>query len=183
LIRDTSVYEGVHITLDATAVLPNQTTYHWSGQSTAGDFTINSTNIHNPIRENVPPGEYTVILRDSAGCERPFTVNITLKPDDIFSEPTLVMPNVFTPNGIGDNNFFKPIQVSNVFDFHLRIYNRWGRQVSEFSKRGEMDLSWEGWDGRSGSSEVAEGVYFWVVKYKDLRGRNRQARGTVTLLR
>jgi hypothetical protein len=58
------------------------------------------------------------------------------------------------------------------------IYNRWGRVVHEF--RGDPDdPTWKGWDG--GNSP--EGVYFWVVKFDDILGKNHERRGTVTLLR
>ena len=168
LVRDTGVCERITVTLDATAELPNRTTYHWS---------VDSTRITDPVRI-VSVGNYTVRLRDSAGCERTFTVNVR----DENCDPSISMPNVFTPNNDGVNYFFRPITLEKVRNFRLRIYNRWGREVYDFSGDPD-DPSWQGWNGNNGNVQAPEGVYFWVVKYDDLFDRQHQLRGTVTLLR
>ena len=169
--NDTSVCDRIHVVLDATAEIPNLTTYHWSGPN------IDTTNISNPVR-TVFPGTYRVMLRDSAGCERIFTINVREESCD----PQLEMPNVFTPNNDGVNDFFRPIVLDKINDFSMRIYSRWGRMVYEFSGD-PMDQAWQGWDGRNGGSNAPEGVYFWAVRYTDLYGRTHRMQGAVTLLR
>jgi len=176
--RDTAVCDNIYITLDATAELPNLTTYHWQG------LRIDTVNIHNPIRD-VLPGTYTVTLRDSAGCEREFTIDIRVERCD----DTIVMPNVFTPNNDGHNDFFRPSHAHRVYNFEMRVYNRQGRLVYEFEFRGEFptEQEWQGWNGRIGGTEsgteAPTGTYFWAVRYNDIWGRIRREQGTVTLLR
>jgi gliding motility-associated-like protein len=175
LIEDTSVCKR-EIRLNATAEwLTGETTYHWE---TSSDFNIRPNDTTDPKR-TIPSGTYgnfTVILRDSAGCERPFSISII---DNCLTEekPTVVMPNVFTPNGDGFNDVFEPKSFSdNLKNFRIRIYNRWGREVHKFD--GDIE-KWNGWDGHN----TPEGVYFWVIRFDDLFDRNYQTKGTVTLLR
>ncbi|MDR1951571.1 MAG: gliding motility-associated C-terminal domain-containing protein, partial [Bacteroidales bacterium] len=171
LISDTAVRKNVRVELDASAEenAGTPTTYHWS---------VDTTKIHDPIRV-VPIGTYTVVLRDSAGCERTFPVNITEITDEDCDKSDINMPNVFTPNDDGINDYFKPISVTgDVHNFRMWIYNRWGRSVFDFNGDPTNDL-WKGWDG----GNAPEGVYFWVIKYDDACNKSRQKRGTVTLLR
>jgi len=171
LITDTGVCDRVSVTLNAIVELWNQTTYHWRGPN------VDTTDIHNPVR-TVLPGNFTVTLRDSAGCEREFPVNVRVED----CEPSLDMPNVFTPNGDNVNDYFRAIAVNRVYNFHLRIYNRQGRMVYEFEGDPD-DPSWRGWGPSTGAENAPVGTYFWTVRYNDIWGRIRREQGTVTLLR
>jgi len=178
LILDTVVCYRDHVLLNAIAEVSNLTTYHWRG------LNVDTMDIHNPIR-TVLPGSFTVMLRDSAGCEREFSVNVTVENCD----PALEIPNVFTPNNDNVNDFFRPTQVNRVYNFHLRIYNRQGRMVYEFGPVADFpdEQEWQGWNGRIGGAEsgteAPTGTYFWAVRYNDTWGRIRREQGTVTLLR
>jgi len=67
--------------------------------------------------------------------------------------PTITIPNVFSPNGDGVNDFFV-IRNLQLYDFRpLVIYNRWGNVVYQ-SEQYNND-----WDGRG----VPDGVYYGVV--------------------
>ena len=173
LISDTAVCDRISVTLNAIAEVSNRTTYHWRG------FNVDTTDIHNPVR-TVLPGSFTVMLRDSAGCEREFSVNVRVEN----CEPSLEMPNVFTPNNDGRNDYFRPMTNHRVYNFQLRVYNRAGRLVYEFDGDPD-DPSWRGWNGkmRGTGTEVPTGTYFWAVRYNDIWGRIRREQGTVTLLR
>ncbi len=87
------------------------------------------------------------------------------------------MPNIFTPNQDGDNESFRPLIMTGTFDLEMEIYNRWGQLL--FEKQG-LNSSW---DGRLAGEEVAEGVYYYVVRSKDARGRWYEDQGMLTLLR
>ena len=181
LISDTLVCNrGIRVSLNATAEIENLTTYEWSGPGI--------TDTLNPIQivyvgNFTGTGNFTVILRDSAGCEREFPIEVRTE----ICDPSLEMPNVFTPNNDGVNDFFMPTVFHRVYNFHLRIYNRAGRMVYEFEVRGDFpsEQEWPGWNGRIGGtgSEAPEGVYFWAVRYDDIWGRRHREQGTVTLLR
>jgi gliding motility-associated-like protein len=68
-------------------------------------------------------------------------------------EPGIIeMPNVFSPNGDGQNDRFIPL-LYNGTPAVLEIYNRWGQQV--FSTRALA----QGWSG----ADVPDGTYYYVV--------------------
>jgi gliding motility-associated-like protein len=69
------------------------------------------------------------------------------------------LPNVFSPNGDGVNDYYSAINPLNyVKRLELKIYNRWGELVYHTS-----DYSFE-WDGRSQSTnnQIAAGVYYYI---------------------
>lgn len=75
----------------------------------------------------------------------------------------LFAPNVFTP-GSGDLNdqWYVHIDGIDIYNFHLRIFNRWGEVVWE-----SYDPS-KAWDGAYGDQGIVEsGVYVWVIETKD----------------
>jgi gliding motility-associated-like protein len=84
----------------------------------------------------------------------------------------VVIPNIFTPNGDGQNDTFIIDGLQNVEGAVMKIYNRWGRKVFE-SENYKND-----WDG----GDFADGVYFFILTLPD----NIEAgpfNGSVTLLR
>ncbi|MDR0437586.1 MAG: gliding motility-associated C-terminal domain-containing protein [Bacteroidales bacterium] len=173
LLQDTSACRGETIRLDATVPSFPLTKYHWE------DDTTNT----NPVRIVRVEGSlsYTVVLTDIAGCQREFTANIS----EINCTPQIKehIPNIFTPNGDGINDVFiliNPSQLKEqINDFHLRIFNRWNREVFRF----DGDPTEVKWDGRNGGSDVPDGTYFWVIKVRNKLGRSYEERGTVTILR
>ena len=106
------------------------------------------------------------------GC----TSRDSIKVDGEDCSTRLEMPNVFTPNGDGSNDFFMPFILENVVNFELLIYNRWGGLVYE-------GASLEGWDGKFNGEPVADGVYFWIANYSGLDNQNKVLKGDVTLVR
>ena len=89
-----------------------------------------------------------------------------------FPDPVLEMPNVFTPNGDRYNPFFVPLRFENALAAHLKIFNRWGKEV--FS----TDDVEAGWDG-NGSSP---GVYYWLLTYEGLNGKTGSLKGWVMMM-
>lgn len=70
----------------------------------------------------------------------------------------LFIPDGFSPNGDGVNDFFEIIGISNIPENILEIYNRWGALVYS-SEDYQND-----WDGIYNGNELPEGVYFYVFK-------------------
>lgn len=80
--------------------------------------------------------------------------------------PQLKLPNVFSPNGDGRNDFFLPVtnpQARDIKFINIKIFNRWGNMVYE--NKNTEEFLFEGWDGRDRetSQPVSEGVYFYVA--------------------
>ena len=76
---------------------------------------------------------------------------------------TIEIPNVFTPNGDGQNDQFVVSVAGKLFEcIEMRVYNRWG-QVLFISTGNNLT-----WDGRNMSGEKApQGSYFYTIKIKE----------------
>ncbi|WP_317046676.1 gliding motility-associated C-terminal domain-containing protein [Spirosoma pollinicola] len=71
--------------------------------------------------------------------------------------PSLVLPNVFTPNGDGKNDVFAPLKCPRFVErIEFVVYNRWGAKLYEGSG---PTLAW---DGRSSDgAELPTGLYYY----------------------
>jgi gliding motility-associated-like protein len=88
------------------------------------------------------------------------------------------LPNVFTPNGDGINDFWG-VEASQFREFDLFVYNRAGIEV--FSTSSGSNKLWLGKDNNG--QDVPEGTYFYRLKGFDLVGREYNKVGNVTLIR
>lgn len=91
--------------------------------------------------------------------------------------PEFSMPNVFTPNGDGVNDIFKPIKFKGMKEGKMIILNRWGNTVFETN-----DIT-NGWDGTHNSTPCTEGVYYWKVVFTDIFEETKTEHGFFTLIR
>ena len=89
------------------------------------------------------------------------------------------VPNVFTPNGDGNNDVFF-LKVANLTEINAVILDRWGNKVYETtSATGNI-----AWDGKNfGGKECASGVYFYIIKATGKDGKEYEAKGNVSLFR
>ena len=99
----------------------------------------------------------------------------------------LKVPNVFTPNDDGINDFFVPEKQSLRF-LNLQVFAKGGHRVYNYEGDGEDLLTWQGWDGKINNSErqAGPGAYFYVMRavgYDDVSYKGREYRGTVYLYR
>jgi gliding motility-associated-like protein len=97
-------------------------------------------------------GEYPVVLtiKDAKGCIDSTSMLIRIIEG-------IKIPNVFTPNGDGVNDFFR-IANSGLSNYTIRIFNRWGNLVFETTAPEIV------WDGRTPSgAEVLPGTYYYIL--------------------
>ncbi|MFO7615740.1 MAG: gliding motility-associated C-terminal domain-containing protein [Bacteroidales bacterium] len=73
----------------------------------------------------------------------------------------LEIPNVFTPNGDGFNDFFQ-VKALSLRTFKGLIFNRWGRVLYEWDDPRDPEKGWNGKDQNTGR-EVPVGTYFYVI--------------------
>ena len=85
------------------------------------------------------------------------------------------MPNVFTPNNDGINDFFAVPLSYNITSFV--IINRWGNIMYEWT---EGEKKWDGYD--QNGNEALEGVYYYIVEILNCN-ENNQIQGFLTLIR
>jgi gliding motility-associated-like protein len=85
------------------------------------------------------------------------------------------LPNIFTPNNEGINDFFVPIKAENIEIEKVVIQNRWGQTVFESNE--------VNWDGNFQGNPTPDGTYFYIVTYKDRNEKMKSKSGTITLKR
>jgi gliding motility-associated-like protein len=88
----------------------------------------------------------------------------------------LTLPNVFTPDGDGINDYWQPFVIGNFDEFEILVYNRWGTMVYTTDNPAFM------WDGKNtGGNLVSDGVYYYIAKTK-YEDKLQDFSGTVTVL-
>lgn len=70
-----------------------------------------------------------------------------------------ILPNVFTPNGDGKNDFFT-VKGEDIFEYHIEIYNRWGQIVFN-----SYDMN-SPWDGSANGKKVSPDTYYYIIFHK-----------------
>ncbi|MFL2585924.1 MAG: lectin-like domain-containing protein [Parvicellaceae bacterium] len=114
----------------------------------------------------------TLNVEDQYGCTNSVTVTGTsLSFNDYFS---IYKPNVFTPNGDGENDEFIIDVPGKLYECtDLVIYNRWG-QIQFISTGNNIR-----WDGRNNVGQISpNGTYFYTLTIK-----NKEYGGSLNLYR
>ena len=131
--------------------------YQWTAPNGS---PINGNSLNFTTNFNIQTeGSYpiTLIVENQSGCIDSITKYVNVKID-----PTIYIPNTFTPDGDAFNNSW--IYYLNGYDiekFTMRIFNRWGEIVWE-SKDPSIY-----WDGTYGGNLVQSGTYTWTLNVKD----------------
>jgi len=154
------------------------TSYQWDmGDGYTFSTTTNTAFIH--LYSNKDTGTYTVwlIVENTYGCVDSIAVDITIK--EAF---TIFLPNAFTPNGDGLNEYFIPKGIgfeASVKNYKFYIYNRWGDIIFETS-----DIK-RGWDGTGNNKDkiAQEDVYIWLISVEESNSKKHQYIGHVSLLK
>jgi PKD repeat protein len=128
-------------------------------------------------------GTYTITLNieSTLFCTDTYTVTITVDPS------ALEMPNVFSPNGDGINDYLVPEKASLKY-VEMQVYSKSGQRVYRYEGEGESLSEWTGWDGKvNNSNRFAEpGAYYYVIRAKgwdDKKYSGSAYRGVVYLFR
>ncbi len=131
----------------------------------------------NPIHQ-YPRTDYfniTLISNPGSPCADSVTKTFYIDGDTI---EEVIIPNVFTPNGDGVNDFFEIRGVSQKCDvFHIWIYNRWENLFFEST---DPKFNWNGKNEKG--VEASEGVYVYLVDIKKRSGLHIHRHGTIELI-
>ena len=125
-------------------------TYNWFDESGALIGTTDSTWLQTASFDF---GTTTISLESSNNC------GMIESFFDLLVQ-TCEIPNVITPNGDGDNDYFTTNYAQLYNDVHFIVFNRWGRKVYETNS---YQNDWNGVNN-SGKS-LADGTYFYVLTY------------------
>ena len=104
-------------------------------------------------------------------------VSVIQSPDTtVINENNFYVPNAFSPNGDGNNDFLF-IRGRNIDQLSFTIYDRWGRRVFE------THTITEGWDGTYNGEKLENSVfvYYLTLTYED--GKTETKKGNVSVIR
>ncbi len=116
------------------------------------------------------PGTYTALLiasNGTAACND--TADFVVQ---VYRESSIVIPNIFSPNGDLINDVFT-IDAVSVKELNIIIYNRWGQVVATIEGPGAS------WDG----SDASEGTYMYLAKAVGDDGKVIEKQGSLLLVR
>ncbi len=135
--------------------------YLWSTGATSAGIMVRNA------------GEYYLQVTSASGC-------ISREYITVHKDCYIDLPNAFTPNGDGANDYFFPRMLTPLqpLAFHMRIFNRWGHMLFETTGR-----EGEGWDGRFNGQPQPPGAYVYWIEVCFGEGHKEQYKGNFTLLR
>jgi gliding motility-associated-like protein len=107
----------------------------------------------NPLKVTAS-GTYFLTGLDLNNCPVKDTVKVIERCD-----PELYVPNAFSPNGDGQNDFFEVFGYD-VSQFDINIFDRWGEIIYH-----STDFKFN-WDGKYKGQIVQIGTYPFVISYK-----------------
>lgn len=103
-----------------------------------------------------------LVVNNQNGCTDSITKPVVILPE---SDRLLFIPNAFTPNNDGINDYFI-VKHSEYFEFYLTIFNRWGEMIYSTT---DLDFRW---NGRYKGEDVPAGTYYYLVEGKFSRKGN-----------
>jgi gliding motility-associated-like protein len=116
---------------------------------------------------------FTVIAKNSVGCKDTFT-NCTSLEDTIVS--SIYVPSAFSPNGDSKNDNIK-VNSQNIVLQNFTIVNRFGEIVFR-----STDIN-QAWNGKFKNKDSEIGVYYYIVNFTNIKGKQKTIKGDITLIR
>ena len=142
------------------------TSYFWDFNNGNTDTTFSPT-------QTFPSGTYQVMLVATNGlCYDTAFVTI-----EVIDKSSLIVPNVFTPNGDGKNDVFNVIAV-NLKSIEVTIFDRWGLELYSWDT---LDGSWSG--EASNGKKASDGTYYYVITAEGIDGELYSKKGSFSLIR
>lgn len=166
--NDTSVLINQPFNLNAVDVNNTGfTQYYWQPQTGLSDPTA-----ANPVAKLDNNVTYRVTAKTASGCEA--SDNVTV---EIYKSADIYVPNAFTPNGDGRNDYARPILKGVRELTNFTIYSRWGGIVYRFTPGSN------GWDGRLNGVLQNTATFVWTAEGTDFHGTKIRRNGTIMLIR
>jgi gliding motility-associated-like protein len=99
--------------------------------------TLSCADCANPDATPSATTTYLIQVSNDAGCVASDVVAVTVIPDH-----TIFIPNVFTPNGDGNNDVFEIYgKLKSLTYLEVQVFNRWGEKVFESN---DHQFKWDG---------------------------------------
>ncbi|MBK8611067.1 MAG: gliding motility-associated C-terminal domain-containing protein [Chitinophagaceae bacterium] len=140
--------------------VPGYKSYNWNTGATTANIDIRHS------------GNYYLTVTDYNNCTG--TDSLTVQERNCIP---IGIPNAFTPNNDGVNDYFKPTVNVEITEYELRVYNRVGQLI--FQTR---DLA-QGWDGRFKNQQQSPSNYIYQISFRTNDGQSLKYAGNILLIR
>ena len=139
--------------------LQSQNGYNWNTGENGSGIEVMQAGIYTvEIFQDCALQTETFVVEERNDCEK------------------LYIPNAFTPNDDGKNDFFE-VFGDDFTEFQLVLLNRWGQKVFETNSTSRT------WDGVTDGVPQPGGVYSGVVRYRTKKGFFKERFFQITLIR
>jgi gliding motility-associated-like protein len=128
-------------------------TYFWNTNETSPSIFV------------IYSGNYSVDVTNTLGCTTQFTI--------VVKQRTLIIPNIFSPNGDNINDKWVIQHLENYPGSVVQIYNRYGQVVHRI-------VNTTPWDGRLNGKDMPVGTYYYVI---DLKNGQKPVTGYIDIIR
>jgi gliding motility-associated-like protein len=141
----------------------------------------NSSTLQNPLPETYP--------QVTSGRSKLYPIRLIVENDLHCFDTTvnqmkvvyscyITVPNAFTPNGDGHNDYLYPLNAWKATNLEFIVYNRYGQIVFRTT-------NWTNkWDGRINGQMQTSGVFVWLLRYTLIdTGEKVFKRGTTVLIK
>ena len=138
-------------------------------------WALNDTNFSANNRfDNLTPGAYLLLTRDSLGCIDTSTVLVENRP----LRNEFGIGNAFSPNDDGINDELRITITNNIVNVEIVFINQYGQRVFKTTSTDALQT----WDGIHNGLPLPEGTYFYLVTASTLCEKGAFS-GYITLLR
>jgi gliding motility-associated-like protein len=153
--------------------LGNITNYNWD----FGNGNTSTSKDPQPLHYSVLNAEkiykISLIIKNTANC-----LDTAYQDIKVLKSCYIAVPNAFTPNGDGLNDYLYPLNAYKADDLEFSVYNRIGQRVfhtTDWTKK---------WDGTIKGNPQDTGVYVWILKYTNRdTGKKVFQKGSTVLIR
>lgn len=137
----------------------------WTGPTPAPQFY--------PVLSAEKTYRISLIVENTAKCLDTFFNTIK-----VLKSCYIAVPNAFTPNGDGLNDFLYPVNAYKADNLEFSVYNRWGQLVFHTN-------NWlKKWDGTIKGEPQHSGIYVWILTYiQHDTGQKVSQKGSTVLIR
>lgn len=153
--------------------LGNISSWQWSFDNGSTFNGQNPPAQYYPTRDVIYNATITQIITNPYGCSD--TLSKVIR---IINNCYIAVPNAFTPNGDGLNDYLYPLNAYKALDLTFCVYNRFGQLIyrtNDWTRK---------WDGQFKGRDADPGTYVWTLTYTHADdGRRIEQKGTVILIR
>jgi gliding motility-associated-like protein len=121
--------------------------------------------------QNTGTQTMAMVVWNAWGC-----ADTMIKTVQVLEDFCFYVPNAFTPNDDGRNEFFQ-VKGIGITAFELRIFDRWGECIFHSNDQETA------WDGTYKGAVCKSDVYAWKIKATGVNTKSKSLQGHVTLYR